>query len=97
VQALILDEHGFQFVLAEKADIPDSPAIYLKICGPTACRQFITFSGQQIQVNGDVCDVLADAEGNIILAGKHLVWTSESQVAGTGSFRIEARSLGVSS
>jgi len=97
VQAVIFDGNGVRLVLAEKADVPDSPPIYLNICGPEGCRQFITFSGQQIHVDGEACDVLADAEGNIILAGKHFVWTSESHVASAGVYRIEARSMEMAS
>jgi hypothetical protein len=97
VQVVILDKQGMQLVLAEKADVPDSPAIYLNICGPDGCRQIITSSGQQIRLNGEVCDVLTDARGNIILAGQQLVWTSDSHAANAGAYRIEARSLGSSS
>ncbi len=97
VQAVILDKDGMQLVLAEKADVPDSPAIYLNICGPDGCRQIITSSGQQIRLNGEVCDVLADARGNIILAGSRLIWSSESHATSMGGYRIEARAMGASS
>ncbi len=97
VQAVILDKDGIQLVLAEKPNVPDSPAIYLNICGPDGCRQIITSSGQQIRLNGEVCDVLADARGNIILAGSRLVWSSESHATRVGGYRIEARAMGASS
>lgn len=93
VQAIIFDDRGPRMILAEQADVPKSPPLYLKICGPRGCQQFVTFSGQQIRVNGDNCDVLQDAAGNVLLAGKQLVWSSASLLRRPGKYRIEARQL----
>jgi hypothetical protein len=93
IQSIVFDETGSRIVLAEKADVPASTPLYLKICGPRGCQQVVTFSGQQIRVNGETCDVLADAAGHVLLVGKRLVWSSASLTRQIGPYRIEARSL----
>jgi len=93
IQSIIFDERGPHLVLAEQADVPKSPALYLKICGPRGCQQVVTFSGQQISVNGDDCDVLLDAAGNVLLVGRQFVWSSASLTRNAGKHRIEAWAL----
>ena len=97
VSAIVFDERGARLVLADKPDVPDSAPLYLKICGARGCQQFVTFSGQQIRVNGEDCDVLQDAAGNVLLVGKNLVWSSNSTRNKAGAYHIEARSLETSS
>ena len=97
VQAIIFDEAGSRIVLAEKADVPDSTPLYLKICGPRGCQQFVTFSGQQIRVNGEDWEVLTDAGGNVLLVGNQFVWSSASHVSELGEFHVETRPLEASS
>jgi hypothetical protein len=93
IQSIIFDERGPRLVLAQQADVPKSPALYLKICGPRGCQQVVTFSGQQIPVNGDDCDVLLDAAGNVLLVGREFVWSSASPNRNAGKHRIEAWAL----
>lgn len=93
VQAIIFDEHGPRVVLSEKADVPDSPPVYLRICGPRGCQEVVTFSGQQLRVNGDVCDVLLDSAGNVLLVGQTIVWSGNSPDRPVGRFRIEGSSI----
>lgn len=93
IQAIVFDASGTRMILSEKADMPASPPLYLKICGPEGCQEVVTFSGQQVRVNGDVCDVLTDAAGNVIVAGDHLIWSSHSVGNKTGVYRIEARQI----
>lgn len=97
VQSIVFDESGPRVVLADKADVPASPPLYLKICGPRGCQEIVTFSGQQVRVNGDVCDVLTDAAGNVILAGEHVIWSSQTAGNKAGVYRIEARTMETSS
>jgi hypothetical protein len=97
VQAIILDEHGPRLVLADQADVPVSPPLYLRICGPRGCQEVVTFSGQQIRVNGDDCDVLVDAAGHVLLVGSKLVWSSASRSPVAGPYQIEARMMHASS
>jgi hypothetical protein len=91
VQALVFGRKGPQLVLADAASVPDSAPIYLRICGPTECERFVTFSGQQIEVHGEKCEVLANDEGRVILVGKRHVWSERDPHA---ALRIEARPLG---
>jgi len=93
IQAVVLDEHGPHLVLAETPNVPNSNPILLTVCQAKHCQKFITFSGQQIQINAEKCDVLADAQGHVILAGQKLIWDSASaETAGLG-YRIQARLL----
>ncbi len=91
VQAVVVDERGPRMVLADSADVPQSPPVYLKICGPKGCQRIITFSGQQIRVNGDQCDVLMDAAGHVLVVGSRIVWSSASAASAAGPYHIEAR------
>jgi len=92
LQAIVLDHNGPRMVLADAPSVPDSPPFYLRICGPKACESFVTFSGQQIEVRGEKCEVLADDNGRIFLAGQHHVWSERDS---TSALRIEAMPLGV--
>jgi hypothetical protein len=93
VRAIIFDDKGPRLMLAEQPDLPDETPLYLKVCGPKGCQRFVTFSGQQIRVNGETCDVLLDAAGNVLLVGRQIVWSSDSATRDTGGYRIEARRL----
>jgi hypothetical protein len=93
VRAIVLDDQGLHMELAADPDVPQSEPVFLKICGPHGCRRFVTFSGQQVQVNGEVCEVLLDHTGVIMVVGPHVLWSSRDADAKTGSYRIEARPL----
>ena len=97
VQAIVFDAQGVRFMLADKADVPDSPPLYLKIMGPQGWRSFVTFSGQQIRFNGEDCDVLADGQGNVMLVGRQLLWNSAYPAPRAGKYRIAAQTLETSS
>ena len=84
-------------MLAQEPNLPASPPLYLKISGPRGCQRFVTFSGQQIHVNGDVCDVLADHRGNVLVVGRQLLWSGSKASGGSGQYQIEARALESSS
>ncbi len=90
VQAIVFDRQGPHLVLADKANVPSSPPFYVKVCGPKGCQGFVTFSGQQIQVNGESCEVLADEQGRIILVGADRVWSGNQA---SGAIRVEAKPL----
>jgi hypothetical protein len=97
IRAIVFDDQGARLILAEKADVPNSPPVFLKVCGPHGCQRFVTFSGQQIRINGNECDVLMDARGNVLLVGKRFVWSSASLGSETSPYRIEAKTLKTSS
>lgn len=93
VQAIIIDEGGPRLVLSEQPNVPVSDPLLVKICKARSCENIITFSGQQIRVNGEVFDVLADGEGHVILAGRRSVWSSAQPALGAAPWHIEARPL----
>jgi len=93
VQAIIIDEGGPRLVLSEQPNVPLSDPLLVKICKAKSCRNFITFSGQQIRVNGEAFEVLADGEGHVILAGRHSVWSSAEPEQTQAPWQIEARAL----
>lgn len=90
LKAIVFDGQGPHMILADKADVPESAPLYLKVCGPKGCEGFVTFSGQNIRVNGEDCEVLADAQGKVMLVGNHQVWL---QGRSGGALSVEARLL----
>jgi hypothetical protein len=96
VEAIEFDATGTHLTLAEQADVPMSPPIYVAICGPQGCRRFVTFSGQQVRVNGEVFEVLLDRQGAVLVVGKQWVWPAPNR-ANPGPYRVEARPLPITS
>lgn len=90
VRAIVFDQQGPHLVLSERADIPKSPALFLKICGPKGCESLVTFSGQNIKVNGEQFEVLADAQGKVIVVGNNRVWAGGDN---SGPIRIQSKPL----
>jgi hypothetical protein len=93
IRAIVFDQQGTHLVLAQEPNLPASPPLYLKICGPNGCQRFVTFSGQQIRVNGDVCDVLADGRGDVLVVGRHVLSSGHRANIRSGQYQIEARAL----
>jgi hypothetical protein len=93
LQAIVFDQQGTHLVLAPEPNLPVSPPLYLKICGPQGCQRFITFSGQQIRVNGDVCDVLVDHQGKVLVVGQETLWSDARGAVRRGPYQIEAKVL----
>jgi hypothetical protein len=93
IRSIAFDQQGARLTLAETADVPVSPALYVRIIGPGGCENFVTFSGQQIRVNGDVFEVLVDRRGGILLVGEEVVWSSAMGKAEAGIYRIAAKRL----
>jgi hypothetical protein len=91
VQAIVFDKNGPRLVLADHANVPRSTPYYLKICATSGCEELVTFSGQQVQFNGEKYEVLADGKGQIILLGKSRVL---AETASSGPVRVEARPIG---
>jgi hypothetical protein len=93
VRAITYDKNGFNLILSERSDIPDSTPIYIRICSGEQCASFVTFSGQEIPVAGREVTVLSDARGGIILEGRQFVWSSDLPGGTDGRWKIEARNL----
>jgi hypothetical protein len=62
----------------------------LKLCDTKGCKRFITFSGQQIKVNGESFEVLVDRQGEVLLVGDAKVWKSSKDVSSFGSYKVVA-------
>jgi hypothetical protein len=93
VRAIVFDQNGTHLVLADRADVPASLPVFMKICGPNGCQGVVTFSGQQIRVNGKSMDVLVGPMDDVILAGPDSVWSSKQAENQMGGYRIEAKAL----
>ncbi|MCU0785629.1 MAG: hypothetical protein MUF81_16610 [Verrucomicrobia bacterium] len=97
VQAVVFEASGPRLVLAERADVASAQPVFVRVTGPGGPRGFLTFSGQQIRLNGELVDVLVTGRGQVLLVGASLAWSSADADAVAGPWRINARSLGVSS
>ena len=94
LRAIVQDQRGLNLLLSDRDDVPDSPPLYVRICDGKHCSSFVTFSGQEIQVDGQKITVLADARGGIILTGNHFVWSNTERIDAGNPLKIEARNLG---
>jgi len=93
VEAVVFEKSGARMELAKAANVPASQPLYLKISGPGGSVRMVTFSGQQVKVNGDVCEVLVDRQGEVLVVGAHWVWSSSKPAGKSGGYLIEARVL----
>jgi hypothetical protein len=95
IRAIVQDDRGaVKLVLSDTGDVPASPPLYVRICDSQHCSSFVTFSGQEIQVDGQKITVLADPRGGVILAGNHFIWSSTERPSAVGQLKIEARRIG---
>jgi hypothetical protein len=94
VRAIAWDKNGFNLILSDRNDVPDSTPIYIRICNGKQCVSFVTFSGQEIQIAGQKLTVLSDFHDGIILSGDHFLWSSDGQIAMDKGLKIEAKGLG---
>jgi len=93
VQAIVFDQQGSHLVLAERSNVPTSSPLYLRICGPKGCQNYVTFSGQQIRLNGETCEVLLDHHGNVLLVGQRWIFSTAQASAKDARYQVAARPL----
>jgi hypothetical protein len=93
VRAIVQDKHGTKLILSDKADVPSSTPLWIKICSGQDCRVVITFSGQHLQIARETVEVLADAQGQVMRVGDRLFWSATEQTSSARSLRIQARPL----
>jgi hypothetical protein len=93
VRAIVQDEHGLQLVLSDRPDVPTSPPLWIKFCDGRHCRAAVTFSGQELQIDGEKVQVLADARGGVMLVGNRLFWQSAEPNRVPQNLRFQARPL----
>ncbi len=94
VRAIVQDEHGLSLVLSEKADVPSSSPLWVKVCNGRQCLTLVTFSGQEVQLAGQKVTVLSDAQGGVLLVGNDFVWSSKEKIYANNNLKIEAKNLG---
>jgi hypothetical protein len=93
VRAIVNDDQGLRLVLSDQPDVPDSTAFVIKICEGSKCRTVVTFSGQDLQIAGETVEVLADAQGRVMLVGDRLFWSERQTKLASNHLRIQARPL----
>ena len=93
VQSIVFGQQGPRLVLADKPDVPPSVPLYLRIRGPKGFQNFVTFSGQQIRLDGEVCDVLLDPQGKVLLAGPEWVVSTGNAPMKHARYQVAARPL----
>jgi len=94
VRAIVQDDHGLRVILSEHDDVPASPPLYVRICDGGRCASAVTFSGQEVNLEGQTYAVLADVRGGIILEGSQVLWSSAEPLRGNTHLEIEAKNLG---
>ncbi len=97
VKAVVFDAIGPRLELSDYADVCAAQPVFVRVTGPGGTRDFLTFSGQQIRLNGETLAVLVDARGYVLLVGRRLAWTSSDASAKAGEYRFAARLLGTTS
>ncbi len=96
IRAVTFQDGEVRLTLAESGSVPDSSPIFLQVRTSTECQRHITFSGQAIQLNGERCEVLTDARGDVLVVGPDKVWSSAQPSNRFGACRISATVLGTS-
>jgi len=76
MRAIVFENGQARLLLSEKPDVPTSAPLFVKICSGKNCRSLVTFSGQRIQINGELFEVLSDRKGEILLVGNNSIWSS---------------------
>jgi hypothetical protein len=96
VRAIVVDGDGVRLELADRANVPPSAPLRVDVCHDRRCQTYITFSGQQIHVGDEPCDVLADGRGHVLVVGGNIVWTSAEPARNADGYHIAAEPLGAS-
>jgi len=93
LRAIIQDEHGVRLDLAEKPEVPASTPLWIQITEGGRKRVIVTFSGQNLQLANQQVEVLANAQGQVMLVGDGLFWSSTEPDRASSQLRIKAKPL----
>jgi hypothetical protein len=93
LRVIAFDDQGPHLTLADSPEVPASPPLYIKICSPEGCRRFVTFSGQQVSINGQACEILLNREGHVLVVGSQFLWPGTAPSGKSGRYDIETRIL----
>ena len=88
VRAIVFDRQGPHLVLADKAEVPGASPLFVRICGMKGCERVVTFSGQEIQFEGEKYEILADKNGRVMLVGDSRILT-EGETSGPITVRSQ--------
>jgi hypothetical protein len=89
VRAVIFDKEGPRLLLSDAADVPTSEPIYLKVCNGKGCEKILTFSGQRVPIDGELCEVLVNEKDDVLVVGQKKFWPGGMPA----DLRVEARTL----
>jgi hypothetical protein len=93
LRAIVQDQRGLNLFLSDTNNVAASPPLYIRIWDGAHSASFVTFSGQEIQVDGQTITALADVRGGIILTGNQFVWSSTKTSYLDSRMKIEAKTL----
>src|SRR5690606_8924954 len=93
IRAIIKDESGLKFILAEEANIQPAQPLVLKVCVSDGCQEIITFSGQSIEIAGRRVTLRAETGDRIVINGESFLWSSDLKDNSVPNLRIESRRL----
>lgn len=93
VRAIVQDEHGLRLVLSENENVPDSTPLLIEVSNGRQSSSFVTFSGQEVRIDGQAVTVLSDAQGGVILVGNSFLWSNRELLGAADGLRIQAREL----
>lgn len=93
LRSLRIDKEGVSMDLADESLVPDSTPLFLRFCQSGECESIVTFSGQQLELDGLRFEVLQDAEGNVMLVGESWFWSSAETGSIPGNLTVSARPL----
>jgi hypothetical protein len=91
LKGLVMEAGQFRLQLAEHADVPTSPPLFIRLCDPSAskCVLAITFSGQEIELFGRRYEALANGRDEIMLLSHEGLLRPKQVLSGEG-LRLEA-------
>ena len=93
VRAVVQDQHGLHLLLSETNDVPDSTPLFVQVKDGNRVSSLVTFSGQEVRIDGRQLTVLSDAQGGVILVGDRFLWSSREPGRAAGKLRIESKEL----
>jgi len=88
-EAVLVTSEGVQLQLSTRANVPNSPPLYVRICTPSRCTTAVTFSGQSIRVDGKEFEVLATGQGEILVLAREGVRSPGNNPVSGQQWRFE--------